>query len=76
MGEPIRRDTREALRSESAHRRRETYATDVLLIAESPQDRQSRDAHGNPSSQATEPLDVENVVRRLIALLNEQESKL
>ena len=73
MGEPVRRDNRKALRGDPRHSHGEAYATDVLLIAETSGDRRSQDAHGNQANLYTEPLDMENVVRRLIALLNEQE---
>jgi hypothetical protein len=73
MGEPVRRDNRKALRGDLRQPHGEAYATDVLLIAEPSGDRRSQDADGDQASLPAEPLDMENVVRRLIALLNEQE---
>lgn len=73
MGEPVRRDNRKAQRGEAKPLHGEAYATDVLLIADPSGERRSANAHSNQESLPAEPLDMENVVRRLIALFNEQE---
>jgi len=75
MGEPTRKVNSPSRRSSEHGTPQAAYVADVLLIADEP--RKSR-GRGNAQSMASmpddrsEPLDMESVVRRLIALLREE----
>jgi hypothetical protein len=76
MTEPVRR-TQQSVTSQAAERGRgEPYASDVLLIADSAETGQtgSNGVHGRPGT-APEPLDMESVVRKLIALLSDTQAQ-
>ena len=73
MGEPVRREKQKGVRGDSRYAQTDPYAADVLLIADSAADRRSEGANGGNGSGPAEPLDMENVVRKLIALLSEQQ---
>lgn len=69
MTEPIRRSRSETRHPAAGTALPEAYAMDVLLIADEPRRRGKRPAG---RSKATEPLDMETVVRKLIAVLHEE----
>jgi hypothetical protein len=73
MGEPVRREKPKGVRGDSRYTQTEPYAADVLLIAEPAGDRRTEGGNGGNGNHPAEPLDMENVVRKLIALLSEQQ---
>ncbi|HET6845922.1 MAG TPA: hypothetical protein VFH29_03760 [Anaerolineales bacterium] len=74
MGEPVHRENHKKARAETGLGHGDPYAADVLLIAAREDERQPSGGNDAANRGAVEPLDMENVVRKLIALLNEQES--
>ncbi|MFH1184640.1 MAG: hypothetical protein V1755_06325 [Chloroflexota bacterium] len=79
MAERIRNATPRSTRLSDRGPSTTAYPMDVLLIADEPR-RPGRGRGGRPnqggitsqSDESTEPLDMESVVRRLIALLSEE----
>jgi hypothetical protein len=69
MAEPIRRTRSETHHPAAGTALPETYAMDVLLIADEPSRTGKRSAG---KSKSIEPLDMETVVRKLIAVLHEE----
>jgi hypothetical protein len=69
MAEPIRRSRSETRRKSAGAALPESYAMDVLLIADEP--RRTGKRPGD-RSKSIEPLDMETVVRKLIAVLHEE----
>jgi hypothetical protein len=72
MGEPVRRVSHKAVRREAGYAEDEPYAADVLLIADAAEYQRRDGPSSADGEEAAEPLNVENVVRKLIALLSEQ----
>jgi hypothetical protein len=70
MAEPIRRSQSETHRPVAGTSSQDAYATDVLLIADEPR-RTGKRLRGGDSAPV-EPLDMETVVRKLIAVLHEE----
>lgn len=69
MAEPLRRSQSETRHPAAGTASEGVYATDVLLIADEPRRTGKRSAGRSASS---EPLDMETVVRKLIAVLHEE----
>jgi hypothetical protein len=69
MAEPLRRSQSETRHLAAGTDSEAVYATDVLLIAD-----EARGTGKRPGgrSKSTEPLDMETVVRKLIAVLHEE----
>jgi len=74
MGEPNHRVSHKSDRNAARYAQEELFATDVLLIAERAGEQRRGSESGSGGEAAVEPLNMENVVRRLIALLDEQQS--
>ena len=76
MAEPIRRSQSETRRPSADTAAAAAYATDVLLIADEPRRTgkrlAGRDSTPEDRSAPVEPLDMETVVRKLIAVLHEE----
>jgi len=76
MAEPIRRSQSETHRPVAGTSSQDAYATDVLLIADEPRRTgkrlAGRDSTPEDRSAPVEPLDMETVVRKLIAVLHEE----
>jgi hypothetical protein len=73
MGEPNRRSHHKADHNGEGFATTESYATDVLLIADTAEENRRGTRSGGSEAAPAEPLDVETVVRKLIALLSEQQ---
>ena len=69
MAEPIRLSKSETHRQAAGTGSNPAYATEVLLIADEPRGT-AKSSSGR--SKSIEPLDMETVVRKLIAVLNEE----
>jgi hypothetical protein len=70
MAEPIRRSQSETHRPVAGTSSQDAYATDVLLIADEP--RRTGKRLAGRDAAPVEPLDMETVVRKLIAVLHEE----
>ena len=73
MGEPVRREQGRASQPEAHFGPEELYATEVLLIADSAAHHDPERGNGGGGAASAEPLNMESVVRKLIALLSEQQ---
>lgn len=69
MAEPLRRSQAETRHPAAETASEGLHATDVLLIADEPR-RTGKGSAGRSTSR--EPLDMETVVRKLIAVLHEE----
>ena len=72
MGEPVRRISHREVRSEEGYAQDEPYAADILLIADAAPNHRRDDQNRSDGEGTAESLNMENVVRKLIALLSEQ----
>lgn len=78
MSEPAHRETKGGRNLTRLEACESAYASDVLLIADEPRAGQARGSRRNngrgrsaPQREPIEPLDMESVVQKLIALLSE-----
>jgi hypothetical protein len=73
MTEPNRRTHHKAEAAGQGYAPAESYATEVLLIADAAEGGRYETRKAGGEAAEAEPLDMESVVRKLIALLSDQQ---